>query len=346
MIKKISFTLAVILSITGCSNKSKTPHYRGKDISSQVEIIKNIELKTTHININFDSPWQLYAGESVDSIAFSNPIASGKGQGSYPVDVQFYPRSYFQLNSPDGDALLSERHLPLEGGYNFRDLGGYRTSDGRYVKWGKVFRTDDMHHLTETDLDYLASLDIHTVIDFRSKEEISAGADKLPSTTQNHILLPIIPGNLTGINDIEQLDSIKSIELMKNMYISLCSEEQIIEQYKRFFMFLQDEEKLPLSFHCTAGKDRTGLGAALFLYSLGVEEEVIIEDFLLSNKYLEKKYADLIAQHPEMRPVWTVNEIYLRTAFDRIKADHGTITKFLETTLGVDIEKIREIYLF
>ena len=344
--KKIILSLLTVISLlTACNNNVRKGHYNGQDISAQAEIMKNIETKTTQIHINLNSPWQLYAGISVDSIDFSNPVASSDANGIFPVETPFYPRQYFQLTSSGKDALFAERHLPMEGGYNFRDVGGYPTTDGRFVKWGMVFRTDDMQHLTQADLDYLTSLDVRTVVDFRSEEEVAAGADKLPSTTSNHILLPVIPGNLSAF-DALQLDSASIYNMMESLYISLCTEDKIINQYRQFFALLQNETKIPLSFHCSAGKDRTGMGAALFLYSLGVCEDVIIQDYLLSNKYLENKYTDLIAQRPEMKLMVTVKPEYLKTALKRIMTDHGSIEKYLEKTLNVDLEKMRRIYLY
>ncbi len=345
--KKLVLTaLAGILLLTACNNSSiRKGQYKGEDISTKAEILKDSKLKTTQINVDLNSPWKLYAGTSVDSIDFSNPIASGNEKGIFTLDIPFLPRQYFQLTSSNGDAIFSERHLPMEGGYNFRDLGGYPTSDGRFVKWGMVFRTDDMYNLTETDLNYLSDIGMHTVVDFRSENEVAAAADKLPSTTKNHVLLPISPGNMNEIR-YENINPAIFIDYMKLMYSSLCTEDNIIYQYRKFFALLQDETKIPLSFHCSAGKDRTGIGAALFLYSLGVNEDIIIQDFLLSNKYLESKYAALVAQIPELSIASTVEAEYMQITLGSIKENYGSVENYLENTLNVDIAKLKSMYLY
>ena len=346
MKKTVLIALAGVFLFAACNNSSmRKGQYKEEDISTKAEILKDSKLKTTQMNIELDSPWKLYAGTSVDSIDFSNPIASGNENGTFTLDIPFRPRQYFQLSSSKGDAIFSERRLPMEGGYNFRDLGGYPTEDGRFVKWGKIFRTDDMHNLTENDLNYLNDIGLCTVVDFRSEGEIAAAADKLPSTTVNHVLLSISPGNM---NDI-QYDNINPAlftNFINDMYAGLCIDENIIAQYRHFFALLQDETKTPLSFHCSAGKDRTGVGAALFLYSLGVNEEIIIQDYLLSNKYLEGKYAAMIAVMPELKIASMVEAEYMQVAFSSIKENYGSIENYLENTLNVDLTKMKSMYLY
>lgn len=337
---------AGILLVTACNNSTITKgQYMGEDISTKAKILKDSKSKTTQINIELDTPWKLYAGTSVDSIDFSNPVASGNEKGIFTLDVPFLPRHYFQLTSSNGDALFSERHLPMEEGYNFRDLGGYPTSDGHFVKWGKVFRTDDMYKLSENDLAYLSDIGLRTVVDFRSEDEAKISADKLPSTTLNHVLLPIFPGNLTDLQ-YENITAELIIDYMKAMYAGICTEESIINQYRSFFALLQDETKIPLSFHCSAGKDRTGVGAALFLYSLGVSEDIIIKDYLLSNNYLEDKYAAFAEKIPEYKIIGMVDAEYLQITFSSIKEKYGSIENYLENTLNVDLAKMKSMYLY
>jgi protein-tyrosine phosphatase len=308
----------------------------------KAEIVKDAAAKTTHITVETASSWQLYAGNSVDSIHFSQPVAQGESGGMFVVNAPFYPRQYFHLISSEGSMILAERRLPMEGGYNFRDLGGYPAENGSFVKWGKVFRTDDMINLAQSDLDYLASIPLRTVVDFRSGHEAADGPDKVPSSTLNHAFLPVAPGNLseTGVSKLDP-----SLHIT-NIYRSLCTDKEIIAQYRKFFALLQDEANLPLSFHCSAGKDRTGMAAALFLFSLGVNEKIIMRDYLLSNKCLGNKYAKLIEEQPYLKAMFIVEAGYLHAAFNQIKADHGSVEKYLSNTLDVDIAKMRSIYLF
>ncbi|MDR0450708.1 MAG: tyrosine-protein phosphatase [Treponema sp.] len=306
----------------------------------KAEILKDAAAKTTRIRIETPSSWQLYAGDSVDAIDLSKPAAKGGAGGIFVVNAPFFPHQYFQLAGSGGGMVLAERHLPMEGGYNFRDLGGY-PAERAFVKWGRVFRTDDMMNLTQQDLDYLASIPLRTVVDFRSGDEVAGGPDKVPSSVINHVSLPVVPGNLseTSVSDFDPELHITDI------YRSFCTDKGIVAQYRKFFALMQDEANLPLSFHCSAGKDRTGMAAALFLSSLGVSEKIIMRDYLLSNKCLENKYASLIEEQPYLKAMFIVEAGYLRIALDQIKADYGSVEKYLSNTLNVDIDKMRSIYL-
>lgn len=103
----------------------------------------------------YDGKWKLYTGTQVELINHSQPLLEGEGSGVFTLSVSQTSRNYFQLVTDGGKAILAERHLPMEGGFNFRDLGGRKTKDGRFVKWGKIFRSDDLYSLTEDDLNYL-----------------------------------------------------------------------------------------------------------------------------------------------------------------------------------------------
>jgi len=98
-------------------------------------------------------------------------------------------------------------------------------------------------------------------------------------------------------------------------------------------------------FHCTAGKDRTGMGAALFLAALGVDEETIYSNYLESNKNLEGKYAKMLEEHPEAEKMFGVQRSYLETGLSYVKETYGSIENYLTEVLAVDIDKLKELYL-
>lgn len=237
------------------------------------------------------------------------------------------------------------RVLPMEGGFNFRDLGGYKTSSGKSVKWGKVFRSDEMYNLTSSDLNYLNEIPLRTIVDFRSEKEIENAPDKKPNSVINRYELTINPGNHSNISNISELNSEYGEEFMKKINCSFVTDSGIIDRYKTFFVLLQDENQIPLLFHCTAGKDRTGMAAALFLASLGVDEDTIFEDYMLSNKYLEDKYQSIVDSLPALKPLFEVRTQYLRAGFEQIRSDHGSIENYLQNMLDVDLEHMKKLYL-
>jgi protein-tyrosine phosphatase len=344
--RKLVLILGITIFFLSCQ-KEKIEHavYEGKDLSTQASINRDKDSKIAAITVETDGRWKLYAGYSTDSINFTRPIAEAEIGGTYPLKIDDTRRSYFQLITDEGKSILSDTHLPMTGGYNFRDLGGIRTTEGRYVKWGKIFRSDDMHNLTDADLAYLSSIPLISVVDFRTEKEIEDAPDKKPQSLKNHYIYNITPGKLSP-DDITKATKEQLVEEMKLMNRLLVSDSACVAQYQKFFKLLQDEKEVPLMFHCTAGKDRTGMGAALILFALGVDESTIISNYLLSNEYLTGKYDKLIEEYPNMQPLFEVKPEYLEAGIEQIKKDHGSVENYLTNVLGVDIPKFKEMYLY
>ena len=240
---------------------------------------------------------------------------------------------------------IPKRHLPMEGGYNFRDLGGYKNTEGKTTQWGKIFRSDDLSSLVKNDLDYLSKIPLVSVVDFRSENEIQKAPDKIPDSVKGKYLYSIKPGNLDASQMLSPEMNIPIDRLMTELYGLFVTDSVIIDQYRKFFALLQDTSQIPLLFHCSAGKDRTGMAAAFILFALGVDEETVMEDYLLSNKYLEGKYVHIIAQYPQLKPAFGVKREYLEIALNQIKQDHGSIENYLQNILNVDILQFRKMYL-
>lgn len=180
-----------------------------------------------------------------------------------------------------------ERIINLRGAYNFRDLGGYAARDGRRIKWRTVFRSDDLNDLNMKDRALLAGMGLKTVVDFRDPIEQKGSPDRLPESVERYIAAPVEAGRvLCGVKNWGDNDN-KSVGIMLTAYQAMINDFQ--DAFRQLFRLLEDAGNTPLLFHCVVGKDRTGLAAALFLASLGVDKETIWEDYLLSNECLEKK---------------------------------------------------------
>ena len=263
---------------------------------------------------------------------------------------------------PEMAMLVSERLISLRGPDNFRDLGGLPTADGRYVKWGHFYRTDKLSELTDADLAYVSSLDIETVMDFRSEAERSAAPDVLPQgVTYRHV--PIY-------NESEDTSQIRErilagtfpVEEAENLLVEvnrlLGSSEA--DRFQPFADALKDASALPLLYHCTSGKDRTGFATLLILDLLGVDEALILDEYLMSNYYRYNSNGRklLLANlgsfvqpvDPEVvRPLMLVDPEYLRAAVDTIEAQYGTIENFTERVYGITPEmrvRLRENYTY
>jgi len=234
--------------------------------------------------------------------------------------------------------------LPLEGGFNLRDMGGYPAADGRKVRHGVLYRSGIMSMLTDPDLAHLAKLQIATVCDFRRHGE------RVREPTRWYEPA----GALHWSRDYEESSGVLD-EVMSGAAVSAGQMEQaMIAAYREMpvdhapsyrFMF----ERLlgghvPLLFNCSAGKDRTGIAAALILSVLGVSRDDILEDYLLTNhadhRRLIARFGDWGARLLEtdakvIEPLMTARADYLEAMFTSLEQDHGGIDAYL-AGLGVD----------
>ncbi len=270
-------------------------------------------------------------------------------------------RHYFYLEADSGEAaVLAERQLPLEGAPNFRDLGGYETYDGRRTRWGRLYRSSKLSNLTETDLKHIHRLGLTLVCDFRHLLEQELEPSLLSDHPLEHASLPITPGSLqrfldelhTGVIAVD--DSAKLMQEINREFVS-----HQLPQYAEMFRLLLLEDQQVL-IHCASGKDRTGFGAALILDVLGVEEDHIVEDYLLTNKYLAleenlEQLSDLLSDQSGkpvprevLEPLLQVRPEYIAACFEEIRKRYDSKEHFFETALNLDEEKLetlRERYL-
>lgn len=311
----------------------------------EAQIIRDKYTKVATLNIVAEGNWTLYGGSSIDNINEHHPILVGNGSGSYPLNVSTSIRIYFKLITEESEILIAEKQLPMEGGYNFRDLGGIKTKEGRSIKWGKLFRADELSNLTENDLKYLTSIPITSVIDFRAQSETKRSPDRLPSTVNFTYPIAITPGNLSTEGIQANLLKTNIDSHMKHMNRLLVSDPACVRAFRIFFAVIQNNLSAPLIFHCSAGKDRAGMAAALVLFSLGVDEETVMQDYLMSKIYLSDKYSAFIAKYPRAESIFTVKRMFLKAGINQIQREHGSIMNFLTKELKVDIVRMRRLYL-
>ena len=240
--------------------------------------------------------------------------------------------------------LHERRILPIEGGFNFRDLGGIKTEDQTYIRPNHLIRTDELSRLSESDLQYLANLNVKTVVDFRTKNERSQSIDKVPKTTVNEIHLDIMAANMNAFMQKIQSGQTDYKEMLHHFYTDLVTSNNAISEYQRFFKILQDKENCSIIYHCTAGKDRTGIATALILSALNVNREEIVNDYLLSNQFLTKKYDHYISNNPALKDLFLVQEEYLESAFETIEKRYYSVTDYLTDVLKIDIDTLKKIY--
>jgi protein-tyrosine phosphatase len=227
------------------------------------------------------------------------------------------------------------RHLNLSGASNFRDLGGYLTRDGRTVRWRQIFRSNHLAHLTEDDAAVLRSLGVKSAFDFRGAEERQAALCLMSDVTVHS--LPVEPTVVAALRAIAatgtQLSTEHAAEVMRDSYRNYV--QQNTPRFRALFAHLL-EDRAPLVIHCTAGKDRTGFACALILHTLGVSDDVIAEDYLLTNRYYRRDPNNGSELPDDVKNVLgTVQASFLGAAFEAIDADYGNLETYLRDGLGL-----------
>ena len=185
-------------------------------------------------------------------------------------------------DSPSSGLMSYRRLLPLEGGSNFRDMGGYPTVDGRTVKRGLLFRSGAMTGLTQEDQTYLEQFGFATVMDLRSSEEIELYPNHWAVNADiDYLSVPYSILELMA-QVAEEPESLADTQDYSAMYLSMT--DMLKPQLKTYFDALLNEQT-PMVVNCSAGQDRTGVTSALLLSVLGVDEDLVIEDYLLSTDF-------------------------------------------------------------
>ncbi|MDR0402552.1 MAG: tyrosine-protein phosphatase [Treponema sp.] len=234
-----------------------------------------------------------------------------------------------------------QRLLPAEGVHNLRELGGYPVTGeaGRkgQVTWGLLYRAGELSAMTAGDKRLLEERNIRTVVDFRSNGERNAAPDGEIATVVKRVPLPIDAGNLMDM--VFTFDGAE--QEMKKLYAALP--EEAVPRYRVLFELLSDPSNTPLLYHCTAGKDRTGLASALILYALGADMETIYGDYLASTALLRERLAPMMESQPHIVPYMTVQKSYLETAFAEIEK-YGGYKAYIQNELRVDMGHLRDLY--
>lgn len=257
-----------------------------------------------------------------------------------------------------------ERIIPLQQAENVRDLGGYQTADGRQVQYKKMVRGASLAELSAADQAALEDYGIVTVVDFRSPEEEAKQPDK-PIAGAKNVFLPVFATDETEVSIapgqlLEQLEKgFSAAHQMEKVYRLFVEGERSRKTYHEFFRLMLENEtpEKSLLFHCTAGKDRTGFGAAMFLSALQVSQEDIKANYLETNHYLIKQKERMVAgaqqQGAPQILIDGISELmmadlrYLDASFASIAENYGDVSRFLKEGLLLsdsDLDLLQELY--
>jgi protein-tyrosine phosphatase len=290
----------------------------------------------------------VYAGTDADRVGRTREVAAGAESETRQVTgLPAADRWWFELVPATGQPLvLADRSLHLAGATNFRDLGGYRTQDGRWVRMGVLYRSDQLDKLTDADLAKLSRLGIRTVVDLRTQAERTAGPDRVPTGATGQVD-DVLAGSGVSTDVGAMLSSVVDpLDTMRRTEQVMVDSPGAQSAYRGLLASVAEPGRRPLVFHCTAGKDRTGWAAASILTALGVPEQTVLDDYLRSNAYVLPKYAPLLASLPPARaatarPLLEVRPEYLRAGTDEAARRYGSMDGYLRTALGASPDRLR-----
>jgi len=250
---------------------------------------------------------------------------------------------------------MSPQSIAIDGAVNLRDLGGYLTESGAAVKPGLLLRSGSLAHLTEAGRQAFAELGVSLICDLRRGEERDEEPTALPEGAPARLEIPIDPGSAVALR--ERMGSV-SMDLEERVAFMTAVTAELIrdhaEDYARMFQAILDMPEGAFLVHCSAGKDRTGVACALILHALGVSEETVFADYLLTNQTMDFEGYIL----PRLAARWEgselppresimalagVREEYLRAAYDEIHASFDDVEHYIEAAVGLNAAARRDL---
>lgn len=281
-------------------------------------------------------------GASPEGIDSKRTITVDAGQREARLAGTALAGPYVSLTPHGGGASLiaAERLVRFDGTFNFRDIGGYRVAGGGHTRWARVFRADSLHRLLPTDMARFERLGCQVVFDLRGDEERATNPNKVSAVAVPVIGRPPEEGLLTP--DMSQLGTKAQGEgMLRHIYVGML--QYSASRFGTMFTAMAESSGLPAVFHCHAGKDRTGMVAALLLSALGVDRRDVLDDYELTSHYrtpdrLVESYDGLVGRGASAEaaagvlgaPRWAMEE-----AMSALDTEYGGIEAFLKGPAGM-----------
>jgi protein-tyrosine phosphatase len=322
---------------------------------------------------SYDVTWTTAKpGAPVDVFVSADPLAprgkmkkladddtDGKESFRDPLGAGVRPYFFVQADKAPTGVRIATRVIPLTGASNFRDVGGYPAASGNRVKWGQIFRANALSGLTADDYKTVDSLGIRLVCDLRTDEERLSQPTKWQGKPPAFLNSP--KANLDFDAGALLGDGQPTAAKVRENFIAFYRQTPKVyaAEYKAMFTRLKAGET-PMIVHCTAGKDRTGVGSALILTALGVPRSVVVSDYAMSEKYQQSTMRQQAARAndpamaamaklpPEVMQVLMRTEpAYIEATLDALTAEYGSVEAYLDKELDVsaaDIAALRKRY--
>lgn len=344
MLKQILFLLTGLVTLNGCSS-GITPKIYSLCLRDD---IGNYVIKW-EIDPEMEGTMTLFVSDNPDNFNMSSPCAYAdikEGVVTYITNDNI-SRKYFLLSFNEKfKQIVGARSVPMDSIQNFRDIGGYQSSDNKSVRWGKVFRSGELCALSDLDTIRLNNLDIKTIIDLRGEDEITCAPNKYKKA--NIISIPISRHGMDAVVERLEEDQMRkgdALLYMQDTYLHFINEDR--EQFSKALKIFLDKDNYPIVINCSVGKDRTGFLIAMLLAALDVPEETIRKDYMASNDYtnisqLAFMIRDMSTNSQEaITALVTANESFLDIVYRTIGKEYGSMDKFLSKGLHLS-EKERD----
>ncbi|MGW8762591.1 tyrosine-protein phosphatase [Streptomyces sp. NPDC055815] len=296
---------------------------------------------------SFTLTWSAEGVRRVEIRANGKVVARGGATGRAVVTgLPAADRQWFWFEADHGQGLrLADRLVQLSGTVNLRDVGGYRTEDGQWVRMGEVYRSDALDKLSPEDQAKLQRLRVRTVFDLRTQDERAKAPDRVPAGAE-YVVADVFAGS--GAFQAMPKTPAEAEQMMIDAEKAMVSGDGGRKAYTQVFDGIREDDARSVLFHCTAGKDRTGWSDAALLTALGVPRDTVMADYLASNTY-RKAANDAILGHlpPQQaavyKPLLDVRPEYLNSGYAEVEAAYGTFDRYLSDGLGIDHRELKRL---
>ncbi|WP_155287060.1 tyrosine-protein phosphatase [Lacticaseibacillus zhaodongensis] len=251
--------------------------------------------------------------------------------------------------------------LNIHHGFNFRDMGGYPGAGMHTIKKHKLIRSGKLDELSDRDVHFLSDYGVRFDVDFRSADEKKAAPDRVPHGA-SYYSFPVFPTDETQVSKTREeefkqfaADPRGGYKNMLQTYADMVLQDDAQKAYRQFFDLLlsNPDDGQALLFHCSAGKDRTGMGAVYLMSALGVNMATIKQDYIAANDYIQEPLRQILSSvqkqgananlEQSITDLWTVKEDYLDSALTTIDHNYGSMRNYLHEALNLSDEQVTDL---
>lgn len=339
-INNILFLFFLLFIFSRCASTVKITSVAEKNVDG------NLLLKW-EVSPDQDGNINIYSSNTDEVLESFVPIKTSKITDQVTVIDQMSPdiREFYILKTTSAySGIITNRYIEMNSIKNFRDLGGYFTKTDRQMRWGMIFRSGDLSSATLYDQEKIRRLNIKTIIDFRT-DNTSKKYPILVHPNIKKISLPIIQMDSKALDDMmldKNLTQSDAVRKIQDSYISIVENSK--EELSEMFEILLDFNNYPILISGSLGKDRVGLASFFILSAMGISQNVIVSDYMLSQEYIN---VSNVAKEAQSKPeyfqeavtaIFSVRPSYINYTIDYINQKYGSVDNYLEKELNLSTQ--------